>query len=222
MKKAITPFQFHTKLSLTELIGLKARNIKEMLKYIKTLPDSSIYHHTHKFLQEHLFLSPEPPNDFAYWAKEVFGVPELEEQLASLDITNFENIQNLKEAIAKTIQNYIDLNPDYCSKNVSKDKEFHFIKSINFIFPTGHIANNVIEFIKILTKISIDSIYFHIFDARLRIRHNTNDFAYWFETSLGDKRTADALIKIDPYTHTLEELRETIIHTIKENHYAKT
>jgi hypothetical protein len=222
MTKASAQFIFYTRLNLTELTGLRARNINELLNYIKDAPDSCIYYHTHHFLQKHLFLIPEPPNDFAYWVKEILGKSELGEQLSSIDITEFSSIGNLRDNIIKIISDYIKQHPADLNQSVSKENEFYFMKSISFIFPSNYTADGAINFLEILKKISIDSIYFHMFEARLRLGHNKNDFSHWFESSLDDKRTADALTKIDPYTYTLEALRETIIHIIKENHYAKS
>jgi hypothetical protein len=68
MKPAPVEFRFNTKVDQTILLGKKARNIQELYSGIRTTPDASIYFHTHKFLQQHHYLSPEPPNDFAYWA----------------------------------------------------------------------------------------------------------------------------------------------------------
>ncbi|HCD38372.1 MAG TPA: hypothetical protein DEQ77_06580, partial [Candidatus Omnitrophica bacterium] len=65
--KAKEPFRFFTRLHLTELTGLRASILSQFLSLIKEVGGASIYHHTHRFLQQHQYLSPEPPNDFAYW-----------------------------------------------------------------------------------------------------------------------------------------------------------
>ena len=83
-------FTFHTKLDQTLILGLKARTVEELLDGITRVPDSSIYHHTHRFLQQHHYLSPEPPNDFAYWVSEVLVDSVLGEQLSSVDTVQFE------------------------------------------------------------------------------------------------------------------------------------
>jgi hypothetical protein len=71
------PFLFYTRWHLSELLGIKASNLRQLLEHIKDVPGSCIYHHTHRFLQQHQYLSPEPPNDFAYWVREVLGDDEL-------------------------------------------------------------------------------------------------------------------------------------------------
>ncbi|MBU2567890.1 MAG: hypothetical protein KJ967_03865, partial [Elusimicrobia bacterium] len=79
------------------MLGLKTRNLKELLEGIKTVPGSSIYHHTHRFLQQHHFLSPEPPNDFAYWITNILQESYMGEKFASVNIIQFESIRQLRE-----------------------------------------------------------------------------------------------------------------------------
>ncbi len=77
-------------------------------------------------------------------------------------------------------------------------------------------VNDLKEFIEILKKITIDSIYFHIFEARLRLEKPTNDFSCWIENSLGDKNLANSISSFDPYTSTLEDLRKKLIRIIEK------
>src|SRR3972149_6992006 len=104
--QAKEPFNFYTRLHLTELTGLRARTLEQLADLIREVPDSSIYHHTHRFLQQHQYLSPEPPNDFAYWVTEVLGEDELGEQLSSIDTIQFYTIRSLREKIIETIEAY--------------------------------------------------------------------------------------------------------------------
>lgn len=213
--KAKEPFRFYTRLHLSELTGLKANTLGQLLDLVREVPGSSIYHHTHKFLQQHQYLSPEPPNDFAYWVTEVLGEDELGEKLASIDTIQFSTIRSLREKIVATIENYLETHSWAKLKFAHKGEEFYFIKSISFVLPTNYIAHDLNEFAEILKKITIDSIYFHIFEARLRIEKGTNDFSYWIETSIGDEEIADKISKLDPYTYTLEDLRNTVIKIIE-------
>ena len=215
--KAKKPFRFHTRLHLSELTGLKASNIDELLELIKTVSGSSIYHHTHRFLQQHQYLSPEPPNDFAYWVSNVLGEPELGERLASIDIVEFSTIRSLREKIIDVIEKYLPNNPEVRAKFTRSGAEFHFIKSISFIFPTKYCANNLKEFAEILKKITIDSIYYHIFEARLRLEKGGNDFSNWIENYFGNKTLADKISRLDPYTYTMEDLRKTLVNIIEKS-----
>lgn len=215
LKTAKEPFKFYTRLNMSELTGLKAGNLKEFLSHIKKVPGSCIYHHTHRFLQQHQFLSPEPPNDFAYWTTKVLGEEALGEKLASIDIVQFSKIRALRERIISVIEEYLKNSPKAALKFAGQGEEFYFIKSVSFVIPTDYTASNLKEFMEILNKITSDSIYFHVFEARLRLEKSINDFSNWLEDSLGYKDVADAVSKLDPYTYTLEDLRKAIIKTME-------
>lgn len=213
--KAKEPFKFCTRLHLSELTRLRAATLGQLLALIKEAPGSCIYHHTHRFLQQHQFLSPEPPNDFAYWVTEALGEDELGEKLVSIDTMQYSTIRDLREKIASTIENYLKDSPFAKLKFARAGEEFHFIKSVSFILPTNYIAYDLKEFAEVLKKITMDSIYFHIFEARLRLEKPTNDFSCWIENSLCDKELADKISGFDPYTRTLEDLRNKIIQVVE-------
>jgi len=97
-------------------------------------------------------------------------------------------------------------------------EEFHFIKSVSFVMPTAYSANNLEEFVEILEKITIDSIYYHVFEARLRLERPTNDFSMWMEDALGCQDLADEIARLDPYTYTMEELRKRIVSIIRSGY----
>ena len=209
-------FRFYTRLHLTELTGLRASKLADLLKLIKTVPGSSIYHHTHRFLMQHQYLSPEPPNDFAYWVTEVLGETKLGERLASIDTVQFSTIRDLREKIVETIQDYLKAHPSVKKKFVNEGEEFHFIKSVSFIVPTDYVVSDLKEFVDVLRKVTIDSIYFHIFESRLRLEKGQNDFSSWIDFSLGEKDVADKIARLDPYTQTMEDLRNSVIAIIEE------
>jgi len=214
--KASEPFKLYTRLHLSELTGFKASNLAELLELIKTVSGSSIYHHTHRFLQQHQYLSPEPPNDFSYWVSNVLGESRLGEKLASIDIIQYSTVHQLREKIILIIEDYLGKNPSAAKRFVDPGAEFHFIKSNSFVFPTRHVANDLKELVEILKKITIDSIYFHIFESRLRLEKGANDVSLWIEKEIGDKVLADRISRLDPYTITLEDLRKKIVSLIEK------
>ena len=217
--RAKEPFRFYTRSHLSELTGLKASNLNQLLNLLKEVPGSSIYHHTHRFLQQHQYLSPEPPNDFAYWVTETLGEGELGERLASIDTIQFSRIRGLREKIIKTIEDYLKKNPLAKRKFARKGEELHFIKSMSFILPTPYVVNDLKEFVEVLKKVTIDSIYFHIFEARLRLEKGDNDFSNWIESSIDDKDLADEISSLDPYTRTLEDLRNILVKIVESKIY---
>jgi small-conductance mechanosensitive channel len=214
LKKATQPFRFYTRLHLKELTGLKASNLTELLDRLKKVPGSVIYYHTHNFLEEHQYLIPEPANDFALWVSDELGDEVLGEKLASIDTFGFPTIAALRARIIGVIEEHLSENPD--GRTALKGREFHFIRSISVILPTPYVAHDLREFIEVLRKVSIDSLSFHIFEARLRLQKGVNDFSIWMEDCLGDKDLADKIAYLDPYNYTLEGLRSTIIQLVEK------
>jgi hypothetical protein len=211
MEKA---FRFHTRLNLVELLGKQAKNVIELLEGLRQVPGSSIYYHTHRFLQQHHYLSPEPPNDFAFWVTNSLGLDTLGEKLASVDTVKFRSIRGLREKYIEILESS---NQEQNSRNIDcqEGEEFHFMSCRTFILPTPYEARNLKEFCEILQKVSINSIYFHIFEARLRLEKGDNDFSNWFE-EIGQKKLAGEISRLDPYTITLEGLRRNIIQRVSQ------
>lgn len=206
-------FYFNTRFNLLELTGIKARNLEELREGIEKVPGSVIYYHTHHYLQQHQYLSPEPPNDFAYWVTNILKETILGERLASIDIYQFKTIRELRENILKEIEKYLkEIKRSY--RQAVEGEEFNFIKAITFILPTGKVANNLEEFVQILKEITINSIYFHMFESRLRLEKGVNDFSLWIEKF--DPELARNISRIDPYTHTMEGLRKQICYLIEK------
>ena len=214
VKKATEPFHFSTRLHLKELTGLKASNLSQLVSRLKEVPDAVIYYHTHSFLEEYQFLTPEPANDFALWVEEALGYEILAERLASIDTFEFPTIGALRQRIIGVMQDFLAGVTN--EREAPQDNEFHFIKSIDVVLPTPYVAHDLREFIDILRKISINSLYFHIFEAKLRLQRGTNDFSMWLEDCLGEKELAEQIARLDPYNYTLENLRGTVFQLCKK------
>ena len=96
-----------------------------------------------------------------------------------------------------------------------KNESFYFMKSVSIVVATNHAVYGLKEFTETLESITVDSLYYHVFEARLRLEHGENDFSYWMRSSLGEDKLADEISRLDPYTCTLEELRMKIIRIVK-------
>ncbi len=212
---ASTPFKFSTCLYLTESLGRKAKNIPELITNLKEVPESSVYYHTHHFLQQHQYLSPEPSNDFGYWARNVLADRVLGEKLFSIDILQFAHIEELRKELIHTLEEHVNSNPEVLTRFASSGQELYFLKSIHIILSLPYEAHNLEEFYQILKEVTVHSIYFHMFDSKLRLGKNDNDFSSWLRTSLEEKELASKISRLDPYTYTLEELRSYICSLIK-------
>jgi len=145
----------------------------------------------------------------------MLGERQLGEKLASIDTVQYPTIRDLRDKISETIDKYISANKRSRRRFVHEGDEFHFIKAVSFVLPTSYVARDLGEFVSILEKITVDSIYFHMFEARLRLENGRNDFSQWIESSFGDKETAKSISKLDPYTYTMENLRKKLMSIIK-------
>lgn len=208
------PFYFYTGLSLVELTGRKARNLEDLVEHLESLPGSSIYYHTHRFLLQHHYLSTQHLNDFAFWIGDVLQEDLLAERIGSVDIMQFASIRELRERFVDSIVSHLKENREL--RTAPKGEEFHFMKCRTFVLPTEHSARTLEEFGEKIQKISRHSLYYHIFEARLRLEKERNDFSYWLESSIGESKLADTIARLDPYTQTLEGLRTTIRALVTE------
>jgi len=199
------------------MTGRKARDLNELVEHLREVDDAVIFNHTHNFLVRHHYLVPQPPSAFTHWVKDTLKEEWLGEQLEGINTVEFTSIKALREKIIDTIESYI--------KNVGKSRtappgeEFHFLRSIEFVFPTPYVANNIYEFLEALKVVSPNSLYYHFFTAKLRLERGTNDFSYWIETSLGEPELAHTISQLDPYMYTLEELRSVLITMIEKELY---
>ncbi|SYZ74742.1 conserved hypothetical protein [Candidatus Zixiibacteriota bacterium] len=205
------PFNFYTQAHLVRLLGTKAKNAAELTEGIRKVPTSSIYYHTHHFLRQHNYLSPEPTNDFAYWVSNILGRRELGEALASVDIITFKDLEDLRSEFIRKLEKYNGRNGPV--SEVPEGHEFHFMSCITVVTPTHCHAASVPEFVDCLKNISVNSLYYHVFEARMRLTNGANDFAIWLRSN-GLEKAALNISRLDPYTMTLEGLRERIIEIV--------
>ena len=213
LARAHRPFRFFTRVCLTRLTGLKARNLVELCDHLKAAPDSVVYHHTHRFLRQHQYLVPEPPNDFAYWVANILGDERLAEQLAAIDTLRFSSLEELKGALVEAIEGHLKIYTK--DLEVPEGKEFYFMQAIRFSVPTPHVAHDLADFRQCLGRVSLSSLYLHLFEALLRPPFGLNDFATWLETELDERALARKVTHLDPYTQTLEDLRSRLIGIVE-------
>jgi len=203
------PFVFHTEHRMVLLTGRSARNLVELLDHIRQVSGSSIFYHTHHQYLSHHFEKPEFHNDFASWVSLALLEEPLSEKLVAIDLLAFGSIRELREAIIATVEAYL-AEIDGRLRDCLPRQEFHFCESKSFIMPSGLVAYDIRDFFAKLSKVATTSIYFHFFEARLRLERPTNDFSSWL-CYRGAEKLAQAIEKLNPYRMTMEELRGEII-----------
>lgn len=213
LARARRPFRFVTRLCLTSLTGQKARSLRDLLGHLEAATDPVIYQHTYRFLRQHQYLVPEPPNDFAYWVANILGDERLGEQLAAVDTLRFDSLEDLKGTLVGIIRRHVAGRAD--GTQVPEGKEFHFMQAIRFSVPTAHEARDLAGFARCLKRVSASSLYLHLFESLLRPPAGVNDFAAWLQGELDEPALARKVSSLDPYTHTLEGLRSTLITMVE-------
>jgi hypothetical protein len=214
IRKALEPFHFFSRTQLTELTGLNAKNLREFVDIIQNAPEAVIYFHTHHFLEEHHYLTPEPSNDFAVWITDALGNEVLGERLASVNTFEFSTLGTLRDRFVDIIKEYLARNTD--SREAMAGREFHFMKSVSVVLPTPYYAHDLRECVETIRKISLGSLYFHVFESRLELGNGLNDFSLWMRDSMGENELAEKIARFDPFTYTLEGLRLALIQLIEK------
>jgi hypothetical protein len=210
---ARSPFRFWTRLTLTRLTGRRAADLAELVEHLRVVPPSVVFHHTHHFLVQHQHLSPEPPNDLAFWVRHVLQEDELGEQLAAIDTVQFPSLKELRGRLCEVIDRYLEARRELRTAPVGE--EFHFQDAISFTLPTHHRASTLVELATELRQVGHATIAYHLFEARLRVGSQDNDFSRWLDHELAEKELAAAIRKLDPYTYTLEGLRQRLVGLIE-------
>ena len=133
----------------------------------------------------------------------------LAEKLAAIDLLTFTTIRELREAVIGTVDEYLGAldRPGY---ECRPEEAFHFCRSRSFVLPTGIVADDVDDFFLKVASLSHAALYFHFFEARLRLGRRTNDFSRWL-ADRGRPDLAAAIDALNPYVRTLDELRQDIV-----------
>src|SRR5207247_9884787 len=163
---ATEPFHFWTRLTLTKLTGRRAVDLAELVEHLRAVPLSVVFHHTHHFLVQHQYLSPEPPNDFAFWVTNVLQEEELGERLAAIDTVRFDHLRELRDRILPVIEGYLE--PRQALRTAPAREESHSMDAVSFVLPTRHRTAHQAAFAETLTMVGGTSIAYHLFESQMR------------------------------------------------------
>lgn len=207
------PFVFYTSIKLPEFIGRKASTVQELLEGVLAADDSSLFHHTFHFLYQHQYAIPQPPSDFAYWTQAILLDHALAERLAAVNPVEFPSLRALRERLVAVFDEHMA--GHRCSARAPAGMEFYFMRANSVVVRTPHTANDLPSFIDALERVSIGSLYHHMFEAKLRHEHGGSDFALWLEQELGLASAARKIAGLDPYFMTLQDIRRRIVEILK-------
>jgi hypothetical protein len=204
------PFVFVGCWELREMLGRSARDERQLLEAIEEVPLDSIYYHTHSFLLRHKYIAGPYPNDFATWAAIQVRDRVLGEKLGILSPYDFQNLESLRAEIVTIISDH--LSRLQIIPRVIYEEPFHFMQSRIISAPMGLQVRTLAEFREVLAGVDASVIYYHTFEAILRLGKPKGDFALWMEEQLDLPELGERISKIDPYRISLESVRSRILN----------
>ena len=169
------------------------------------------------FLAHH-FETPVFSNDFSLWVSRALQEPALGERLAAVDLLRFASIRELREELVAVMERDAGQEKRRYRECPSGD-EFYFCRSKSFILKTGLVAHEPEGFFALLPEVSTTSLFFHFFEARLRLGRPTNDFSQWL-ADRGEHVFAKSIDALNPYVMTLDDLRRRIMETGGRSRYS--
>jgi hypothetical protein len=192
--------------------GKKAQNLRELKDHLSIIDSNSIYYHFWGGLLRPRFDDPEYHNDFAIWIAHSLHNKILAERLAVIDPIKFKTLEDLRNELIETIDETLDETefPTWAKR----DDQFEFIKYQIVVFDTKASVKDPVDFIDILPRISLGSIFYHFIDARNRNPNSLDDFRNWL-IILGDRYPDLNYIigEICPYFTPLKKLRKELNDT---------
>jgi hypothetical protein len=213
-KIAEHPFLFTGCWELREMVGRSARDEQQLLEAIQEIPLDSLSYHTHSFFLRHKYIAGPYPNDFATWAAIQVRDRVLGEKLGILDPYDFDNLEALRAEIVNIIDEH--LSQLQIIPRVVYGEPFDFMQSRIIEVPTGLEAQTLAEFRKILATVDASVVYYHNFEAILRLGRRKGDFAFWIEEQLDLPELAQKISRVDFYMTSLESVQHQIIKLCDE------
>lgn len=205
-------FVFRDVVNILKSTEYRASTLRELRGCIAGVSENSIFHHTYQyFLKGHI---QEHTNDFAYWASEYLEERALAEYLSNIDPYSYRSVEDLRRGLLKVIDSYLENFPE--PREVLPGDEFYFNEAVSFVFPAGIRARNLAEFLLAVKYLDASSLYYHFYEARVRLRKRRDDFSKWIDEVMRSKHMADELRDIDPFMHNIEGIREHLIQILEE------
>jgi hypothetical protein len=205
-------FEFKQCVTILKSTGKKAKNLREMKSVLAEVSGGSIAHHTYQyFLKGHIL---EYTNDFAHWAGESIEERALAERLSNIDPYDYTALKDLRGDLIAAIDDYLALFPE--PRDAMPGDDFHFNETVMLVFPAGVRARNLAEFLMAMKYAEGSTLYYHFYDARVRLGNKADDFSQWLEEGMEKPEVARKIGSIDPFMHNLETIRARIIEAVEE------
>lgn len=208
------PFRFIGCSELREILGEEAEDEKRLVELLESVPLDSIYYHTHSSILRHSYVERVYPNDFAQWVAMEVRDHMLAERLAVVDPLEFKGLDALRAELIAIIDDH--LSRTQVVPRALFGQPFYFNQSRILEVPTNLEVRTLREFRDAIGDVEVSAIYFHIFEARHRLKREESDFSAWIRQSLGLPELAEKLRTINPYLGSLERVRSALLTTCDE------
>ncbi|MDZ4732545.1 MAG: DUF5752 family protein [Nitrospirota bacterium] len=214
-----TTFSFIGCSEIQEILGKQAEDERQLAELLEEVPLDSVYFHTHSYFLRTRFIERTYPNDFAQWVGEQVRDHVLAERLSVLDPFDFQSLEALREELLSIIDDH--LSGMATVPRAGLGSSFYFSRSRILEVPTGVEARTLREFRDAISEVDVSAVYFHVFEAHLRLRREENDFSAWIRGSLKLPELADRMRALNPYLGSLERLRSSLL-TMCDEYLAKS
>jgi hypothetical protein len=210
----VSPFELKDCTLIAIATNKRAITLKEFRDQIDTLGHDSLYHHFWANLLLPRFEEREYLNDFAGWARHSLHDAKLAEQLAVLDPTTFQDLEELRYHLLERMDDRLD-EEEYLQW-AHASQRFEFIRSEIVVFDTRTRIETAQAMSDLIPGMSVSSIFYHFIDARRRTEDGADDFRHWL-AFFGNiyLPLIERLGGIDPYFVTLVELRQQLADTFQ-------
>ncbi len=196
---------------MIRVCGERAHTLGEMARYLRSVPDGSIFYHTFQSLESHHYTSFS--SDFAQWVMAACNEHALAERLAAVDLRDVVSLANLREALASRVEQH--LRENLPSADRPAFEPFHFCEAVEVTVPLEARAYTLGELADGIRQLSVQTLHYHLINSVLRLGLRNNDFSNWVEHSLGLPELAATLNQIDFYSHSLEGVRKQVLRTLE-------
>ena len=214
-QRSESPFQFLECFVMTMPTGKTAYNLRELVHTLREVNEAVLSYHLWQSRMSIARPDVEYPNDFAIWAAQALQDGRLAEKLSVIDPFVYENIEQVRNTLVDLLDEYLWDQP-YVPW-ARPGFEFYFCEASMVVLRSQISAWTLSEFCSGLSKVGLDSVYYHFVDARWRLRSiKMDDFSNWIKTNYDLPELASAILGIDVWFYTLEEVRGTILDLVKQ------
>jgi hypothetical protein len=201
---------------LTMPTGKKITYLRELLQYLREMSEPVLNYHLWQSRLNITKPTLEYPNDFAHWAATALHDDLLAEKLIAIDPFDYENLDQVREAILDELEEYLWNFPH--NPQVRPGFELHLCEASAVVLHSGITARTLREFCAALQTVGLDSVFYHFVEARRRLRdRKMDDFSRWIAANFSVPSLVTAIRDIDVYFYTLAEIRDTILALVQEH-----